>query len=342
MLRAVNTTCRVLLLAADNQLSDKSLATLERTYGDGLLRISKLASQPPPSGRRLYSHISQTVRKFWIWALDPEKYPLLFYLDLDVLVAKNIDDVFNFPFRTHAAATPCGAFNATMRGSGFNAGVLLMRPNAWVFREMLATSRWLTAPWNGYIPRRHEVTVNGARMQWYDACAPTDLVSSDADLRKLWQHIGSLGVKNTSEWPLRECRRHFNGSISHRIERVCAPKLGDQALHNSILRKHGPHAWTPLPDELGLNVDWRWVSDPSRLGVETVRLQNMRLVHFLSEPKPWDDRSRNSSNVAVQQYRATCPMWSKHSGQHTKSSGARSGTIVGRWKKADGHADGSS
>lgn len=59
-------------------------------------------------------------------------------------------------------------------------------------------------------------------------------------------------------------------------------------------------SWTKLPRELGLNVDARTLI--SRVP------ESARLIHFLGEPKPWDERSRNSSNGAVRVYRQICAM----------------------------------
>ena len=302
MFMAVNTTCRVLLLAADHQLSDMSLATLEHAYGDGLLRISQLSARntSTPAGRRLYTEITQTVEKLWVWALDPATYPLMLYVDLDVLIARNIDDIFNFEFHTLAAATPCNT--NMMRTSGFTAGVLLFRPNSEVHRELLADSRWIHLPWNGFVPRRHLVTspLTGEQMQWYDVCVPRALNEPQYNSSLLEAHIRSLGVPNVdSAWPLRACKSYFNGTLIDRFEMVCAPKLGDQALHNHVLRRRaGGHAqWTPLPTDLGLNVDARMLN---------ASLESARLLHFFGEPKPWDVRA-NSRNVAVRMYRTLCP-----------------------------------
>ena len=288
------------MLAADDQMSSASISTLRRAYGSDLLLISELAQ--PPAGRRLYTDIRQTVRKFWLWKLDSAKYPLLFYIDLDVLIAQNVDDVFRFEFTTQAAATPCGNASSNVmsirRAAGFNAGILLLRPNAKLFDVFLQRSRFVNFPWNGFVPKPKEVVwplVDGRRQQWYDVCAPQEVVK-DANETRLAEHIHSLGLpmkRNSSEWPLRQCRLVLNASIIGRMEKICAPKVGDQALHNHVLGR----SWTRMP--INLNVDARLLKGSS-LPVDA------RLVHFLGEPKPWSESSRHSKNVAVRTYRATC------------------------------------
>ena len=302
MFRRVHTSCRVLILADDDQLSSASLTTLRHAYGSGLLLISELAR--PPAGRRTYTDIRQTVRKFWLWKLDPVAYPLLFYVDLDVLVAQNLDDVFRFRLTTNLAATPCGNATsdnaATRRMAGFNAGVLLLRPDAKVFELLLQRSRFVNFPWYGIVPRAKEVIwpPNGSnKQQWYDVCAPQEVVA-DGNGTRLAVHIQSLGLpialnaSESSEWLLRQCRSAFNGGIYGWLEKVCAPKVGDQALHNHVLGK----SWTRLPTNL--NVDARKMTGSS--------LTSARLVHFLGEPKPWSENARHSRNVAVRGYRAIC------------------------------------
>ena len=251
MLVRVKTTCRVLLLADDSQLSAMSLSTLEDTYGSGLLRISELSRSPPPlAGRRLYTNIRQTLQKLWIWALDPVTYPLLLYMDLDVLVAYNLDETFQFNFTTNVAAVPCGgserndviAENKMSRGDGFNAGILLLRPSTQVHRELMVMSRWVKFPWFGFVPRQPKYggvvsPLTGELQQWYDVCVPAHIAASN-DMPTLAAHIGLLGVRNSSDWPLRDCRSFFNGSsVFWRIDKVCASKIGDQSLHNHVLRR---------------------------------------------------------------------------------------------------------
>ena len=106
-MRRVRSACPLLLLYDDRmgRMSAEAVATLRHKFGaERMTSISSLAhvssphEQPHPRlnnhrlhGRRLYAHVSQTHAKVYVWALPYER---VIYLDLDVLLLANIDDVF--------------------------------------------------------------------------------------------------------------------------------------------------------------------------------------------------------------------------------------------------------
>lgn len=296
----VRSLCPLLLVYDDNTVPSEAREALERAYGAAnVISISSLRhSTSENPGRRLYQTVQTTLPKLWIWALPPTRYPRLFYMDLDVLVNSNIDDLLAFEFNTTVAAVPCPPSAWYGKHPRFNAGVLLLKPDIGVHRTLKTLARWSNFPWNGFVPRKRKVEApSGEQQQWYDVCAPDDGCREPSCL---------MAVKlfpNSSE-PIKACRNHYNGQISHRIERACAPKIGDQSIHNAVLRNNDPriNGWTPMPPS-GVNVDAR----------ELTSLTGARLIHFLGEPKPWAnrnvsarDRGRLSANPAIALYREMC------------------------------------
>jgi hypothetical protein len=311
----VRTNCRVLLVYDDTTLSASVLARLVRAYGSentipisdivASARATSISAATSPvgkrrkhnSGRRLFHNIQQTVPKLWIWALPAERYPRLAYMDLDVLVTANIDDLLSYEFDSPALAVSCPR-SAWYRGTRprFNAGVLVLKPSMATHAELLRLSRFTRFPWWGYIPRprlvRHAET--NRMMQWYDVCAPDD------GCRQI-QCLEAVRLFPNTTDALRQCRVAYKGEYDARLEKACAVKIGDQALHNHVLKNKLPglswENWTPL-GPLGINVDSRALTN----------LSGARLIHFLGEPKPWEAsaRARHQSNVAAREYRSIC------------------------------------
>ena len=282
-LKRVRTVCPLLLVYDDMSLAEDARLQLEEAYGTAnMIRMSSLienAGPDPPyrHGRGLYTQITTTLPKMWIWALPPDRYPLLFYMDLDVLVHENIDDMLAYEFSTPLAAVACP--KEAWPGGGtdprFNAGVLLMKPSLRELESLRYFARWSSWPWNGYVPRPKVVTtpITGESQQWYDVCAPNNGCRNTTCL-----NAAKLFPENRSA-PLRACRMSFGANlIMYRIEKACAPKIGDQSIHNAVFRNHFPrwNRWTGIMPA-GINVDAR----------STKNLTGARLIHFMGEPKPW-------------------------------------------------------
>jgi hypothetical protein len=309
---SVQSLCPLLLVFDDLSITADDMDRLKQAYGaKNMIAISTLRDSIAPvsraarnDGRRLYQQVTMTLPKLWVWALPAARFPLLFYLDLDILVTQNIDDVFEFEFNTSLAAVPCPP-EAWPGGKTprFNAGVALLRPSLRVLSELRLFARWASFPWNGYIPRtRKVVTSSGERKEWYDVCAPDNGCRGRSCL------MAAILYPNESN-PLRTCRKALGGNIAYRIEKACAPKIGDQSIHNAVFRNKFPqwNKWTSL-EPLGINVDAR----------DLTNLSGARLIHFLGEPKPWapHNMTRNVSHssrhgkldrlVAYRQYRDLC------------------------------------
>lgn len=332
--RRVHSVCPLILLYDDRsgRLSAESIVQLRRAF-ERMVPISELATvvqrlgservrtrdsshndarrrstQAAPVGRRLYTSVTQTHAKVYVWALPWDRVA---YLDLDTLLLANIDDVLSLELQLTArqplAATPC-----TSNGeSYFVAGFLLFKPSASKVPSLLSLTRFSQSPWNGRVP----VSLRRAAIDptyWTNICHPSDHCPLSTD--------GSCSpaarmFPNASD-PLYKCMLAHHGHFSHMvISKACATKLGDQSIHNFLFRRR----WHALPGSLGLNVDARrWRGAPrsvaqgkrgeTRSGATPAAgiPPRARMIHFFGEPKPWDPRAR-ASLPAVAEYRRVCP-----------------------------------
>ena len=272
--------------------------TLARAFGAAqVIPISAIAanvsskastSSTAEGRRRLYQNIQQTLPKLWIWALPAEHYPLLAYMDLDVLVHENIDDLFAMDFTTQAAAVACPV-SAWYLGTSprFNAGVMLIRPSLQVHERLKSLSFFTHYPYNGFVPRINKVVApDNTTKSWHQICAP-DVACQQPECL-----AASRLFPNATE-PFRECRYAYGGHMAYRIETACSSKIGDQSIHNQVLRNKGKHGsdwngWTAI-GPMGINADARRLTD----------LSGARLIHFLASQSRgiharWEAESRPS------------------------------------------------
>lgn len=142
-LRRVGSTCRILLIFDDRPrapaLSSGSWGKLVQTFGNNsLVRVSSLAASTGfggRHGRRLLDRgraaQSAAALRYWAWALS---VPRVCYMDLDVLIKRNVDDLLLWPLprNTSLAAVRCPG-----RSFFFNSGVMVLRPSREVLRRLL-------------------------------------------------------------------------------------------------------------------------------------------------------------------------------------------------------------
>ena len=142
-LRRVGSTCRILLILDDRPraplLSSESWSKLVQTFGNSsLVRVSSLAASTGLGGRhgrrlldRGRAAKTAAALRYWAWALS---VPRVCYMDLDVLIKWNVDDLLQWPLprNTSLAAVRCPG-----RSFFFNSGVMLLRPSRDFLRRLL-------------------------------------------------------------------------------------------------------------------------------------------------------------------------------------------------------------
>jgi hypothetical protein len=175
-MRRVGSACPLLLMYGtlyddrSERLSGEAIVRLQGAF-DRLVPISELALMVdqwharvdstaasrtrdnisvtrPAGGRRLYTSVSQTHAKVYIWALPWERVA---YLDLDTLLLANIDDVLRVQLsaRESLAATNCTGVGGA---SYFVAGFMVLRPNVKEVPTLVTLTRFARNPWKGRVP----------------------------------------------------------------------------------------------------------------------------------------------------------------------------------------------
>ena len=297
MLRNVGSRCPLLLIYNDAD-TELPLSRLKQAYGKGqMVPLSHLKAhyyewsrslrqaQAPASGRRLFSthaEMLNTHLKLWVWAL-PTEYRVV-YLDIDIIILRNIDALLNVVPPTLPDGYPgLGAVTCKSKYGErfFNSGIMVLTPSLRTLQRLMHFARFASAPWNGVIPYYRD--------QWPDICAPRD---DPFAAKRLFP--------NTTQY-LAACRKQYGpGGTPHRMIKACESKLGDQSILNAIFKSHAI-----LPR--GFNIVNMHLGD--------LDANSSKIFHFVGEPKPWSPdafqkgRNRNKDparrNMAVR-WQTTC------------------------------------
>ena len=90
----------------------------------------------PPPHPGVHRHFLDQYSKLQLWDLERQGVKSLVYLDADTLVYRNFDELFSLPYRF--AAVPDVYLDERGFSSGFNAGVLFLRPSREVLKDMVS------------------------------------------------------------------------------------------------------------------------------------------------------------------------------------------------------------
>lgn len=131
-LQANNISARRILMYIPERVSGKT-ECLAQAAGWELFPVDFIP--PPKGGVGTLPHYRDQYTKLNLWTLDTFGIKSLVYLDADTIVRKNFDELFTLPYTL--AATPDIWLDARGFTVGFNAGLLLLRPNTEVFLDML-------------------------------------------------------------------------------------------------------------------------------------------------------------------------------------------------------------
>ena len=133
-LRSVNTTAQLVVLYLPDKVSKQALcvATASGFVAHPVQRIP-----PPENGHGMNAHFLDQYTKLSLWSPDtlPRPAHTVVYLDSDTLVLRNFDELFGLPYTF--AAVPDGFLDRRGFVTSFNAGVMLLRPDATLFQAML-------------------------------------------------------------------------------------------------------------------------------------------------------------------------------------------------------------
>jgi hypothetical protein len=211
-------------------------------------------AQVPAAGRRLFSSSEayNTHLKLWLWAL-PTTHRVV-YLDIDILILRNIDALLDVVPPTLPDGSPgLGAVTCKSKYGErfFNSGILVLTPSLRTLERLLELGRFASAPWNGHIPRPAD--------KWPDICAPRD---DPVAAKRLFP--------NNASHSLAACRQHYGpGHTPSKMIKACESKLTDQSILNTVFHSHAS-----LPR--GFNMQYG-----------DLDANSSAIVHFVGEPKPW-------------------------------------------------------
>ncbi|EPT00391.1 hypothetical protein FOMPIDRAFT_140739 [Fomitopsis schrenkii] len=90
----------------------------------------------PPPHPGVHRHFLDQYSKLQLWDLERLSIKSLVYLDADTLVYRNFDELFSLPYRF--AAVPDVYLDERGFSSGFNAGMLFLRPSREVLKDMVS------------------------------------------------------------------------------------------------------------------------------------------------------------------------------------------------------------
>ncbi|KAL5488293.1 hypothetical protein ACEPAI_6401 [Sanghuangporus weigelae] len=126
-------SARRMLLYFPERISPRTVCWL-REVGWELHPIERIA--PPDGGRGVFHRFVDNYSKLQIWTLDKIGIKSVVYLDADILVRSNFNELWSLPFEF--AAVPDVYRDKRGFASTFNAGMMFLRTSSAVFADMLS------------------------------------------------------------------------------------------------------------------------------------------------------------------------------------------------------------
>ena len=255
-----------------------------------LFGSDKRSSPPVPpstSWSELVRIAAQTL-KLWLYALPASRFRRVAFLDLDMLITRNVDALLLADTQRQLLASVPAA-NCTPHGVPvFNSGVLVFSPSLRTLSALLTRLRFSMAPWLGAMPlTADEPTAANVWPAWVDLCAPVaPLFGGNASPAGATDGLSDCFLPSClraarlfprARSPLSACRVHYGGRLAFRqrafADAVCEPKMTDQSILNwhvwcyeavrwktckplslSPAQGGGAVGWQPLP--LEYNTKW--------------------------------------------------------------------------------------
>ena len=132
-LTRVNTDARKVLIYLPERISKTTICYLQEV-GWELFPVDLI--EPPDHGKGVWPAFIDQYTKLRVWTLDTIGVKAAVYLDADILVKQNFDELFELPFVF--AAVPDVFTDDRGFTINFNAGVMAFKPDSKVFTDMLS------------------------------------------------------------------------------------------------------------------------------------------------------------------------------------------------------------
>lgn len=289
----------------------------------GLLKWTNAAQWG--AGRLVYG-----VHKYWLWALDPERYPRVAYLDVDVLVMRNLDRLLHAEF-SHDIAAVTSAPICQLKS--FNSGLLVLKPNLRTLVRLLLGHRFVNFPWKGRVPEfddarlslsgpltlKKQQRVVGAPtlvIGWAEHCLPPGCnTASCAPADTLANAKLAAVLRPNQTGFLSKCRTLHGGKYKRGalVQKSCERHAFDQ----SVLNWHFAGRWFNLPKLYNVQSQlWELMATKGKIEEHSIAM-----IHFAGDLKPWGDarslslygsgrlKLPQSSKVWTPQFRILAERW---------------------------------
>ncbi|KAF8881563.1 glycosyltransferase family 8 protein [Infundibulicybe gibba] len=131
--RSAGVSSRLILPYLEEKVSPQALC-IARAVGWEPMTVPRIS--PPHGGKNIYFRFIDQYTKLNVWRLDKLGIESAVYLDADMLVRRNFEELFDSPFTF--AAVPDVFLPGNPKGFtiSFNAGMLVLRPSTEVFNLM--------------------------------------------------------------------------------------------------------------------------------------------------------------------------------------------------------------
>ncbi|KAL1938525.1 hypothetical protein VTO73DRAFT_11548 [Trametes versicolor] len=129
-LNVANSSASRLLFYLPEKISRRALC-IATVSGWEPVPVERIA--PPHSG--VHRHFLDQYSKLHLWTLDTRGFKSVVYVDADTVVRRSFDELFRLPYSF--AAVPDVYPGAQGYTTAFNAGVMMLRPDSALFRDMV-------------------------------------------------------------------------------------------------------------------------------------------------------------------------------------------------------------
>ena len=214
-LNRVNTAARRILFYIPGRVSDRALCVATAT-GFEPVAVERIN---PPSDDSVSLHYNDTFTKLSLWKFGEYGIKGVVYLDADMLVRRNFDELFRLPY--NFAAVPDVYLGPRGFTVDINTGFMFVRPSAAVFRDLVA--RIDTADYD------HSAGEQGYLNVWHSADA----------VRLPYVYNGNLAIKerNPELWrSLQPELRVIHYTLVKPHWRLVYDDMGFEDMHENVLR----------------------------------------------------------------------------------------------------------
>ena len=276
---------------------------IERAFNDVRLPMPATVGSHSNASSYVSRLAAFAANKYWLWAFDEAQFSRLGYLDVDLLLMENVDELLLSNFTEPLAAASNGPL---CQFRSFNSGVMVLKPSLHTLLWLLVGDRFSRFPWFGRMPSFDEVRLgprgpvtyvhrntrvgNMLEPGWAEHCAPPGCANARCLRAKQNFDRKSRGNDvddDENHRRLEQCRRRVHGSLvgHRRIQKSCEQKVFDQ----SVLNWHFEDRWHALPRVFNVQPGLYLALSRAlpELVVSGTGMALPKILHYAGVHKPW-------------------------------------------------------